>query len=69
MPHLGGIGGVLFDGATPVAYYADRLRPEDLLRFGATDGDSAFTTVWEALAILVGVRLWRGPHHRRATLT
>ena len=54
-----GIGGVLSEGVTPVAYFADDITTEDLRRFQASRGDSAFNTVWEALAILVGLRVWR----------
>ena len=54
-----GIGGVLMHRTTPIAYFADGLGAQDLRRFQASLGDSAFNTVWEALAILVGLRLWR----------
>ncbi len=43
----------------PVARIADDLHQVDLDRFSASLGDSAFTTTWEALVILVAVRAWR----------
>ena len=43
---------------TPIAWISDKIHPEDLDRFSATLGDSAFTTTWEALAILVAFRAW-----------
>ena len=61
-----GIGGVLFVQGAPAAWFADDLQQCDLDRFQATKGDSAFTTVWEALAILVALRLWRQPRHLHA---
>ena len=54
-----GIGGVLMHQSEPVAFFADALQTQDLRRFQASTGDSAFNTVWEALAILVALRLWR----------
>ena len=55
-----GIGGVLSRGTTPVACFADVISDLDLRRFQASRGNSAFNTVWEALALLVALRLWRG---------
>ena len=55
---LWGIGGVLYWHSRAVAYFSDELHPCDLNRFRACKGDSAFTTVWEALVILVGLRAW-----------
>ena len=53
-----GFAGVLFKNFVPVAWYATPL-PESLLRhFQAKSGDSSFNTLWEALAILVAIRLW-----------
>ena len=63
-----GIGGVLLQGAFPISYFADGLHMCDLDRFRATLGDSAHTTTWEALAILVALRLWRTQLHVRAAL-
>ena len=54
-----GIGGVLYLNSAAVAYFSDELHPCDLNRFRARIGESAFTTVWESLAILVALRLWR----------
>jgi hypothetical protein len=54
-----GIGAVLTKQGVPIAWMADNLHQADLDRFSASLGDSAFTTTWEALAILVAVRAWR----------
>jgi hypothetical protein len=54
-----GIGAVLTQEGNPIAWLADELHQEDLDRFNATLGESAFTTTWEALAILVSLRVWR----------
>ena len=54
-----GIGAVLSQGGHPIAWLSDKLHQEDLDRFNATLGESAFTTTWEALAILVSLRVWR----------
>ena len=54
-----GIGAVLTKQGSPIAWIADQIHPEDLARFSATLGDSAFTTTWEALVILVALRSWR----------
>ena len=40
-------------------YFADYIHFTDLDRFSATIGDPGFNTLWEALAILVSVRVWR----------
>ncbi len=53
-----GLGAVLTRMGTPIAWISDKIHPEDLDRFSATLGDSAFTTTWEALAILVALRAW-----------
>ncbi len=52
-----GIGGVLLCEGIPVAWFADELHRSDLRRFNAKRGTSDFNTLWEALAILVAVRL------------
>ena len=49
-----GIGAVLTQDGQPIAWLADSIH-----RFEATLGDSAFTTTWESLAILVALRVWR----------
>ena len=54
-----GVGGVLYWCSRPVAFFCDELQSHDLNRFRARVGDSAFTTLWEALAILIGLRVWR----------
>ena len=54
-----GIGGVLMRQSVPLSYFADGLQTQDLRRFQASVGVSDFNTVWEALAILVAIRLWR----------
>jgi hypothetical protein len=53
-----GLGAVLTRMGTPIAWMADKIHPVDLDRFSATLGDSAFTTTWEALTILVAIRAW-----------
>ena len=53
-----GMGGVLYEGTRPVTYWADELHEADLLRFGASRGDLAHNTLWEALAALVSFRVW-----------
>ena len=63
-----GIGGVLIASGRPLAWFADDITQPDLDRFHAQLGDSAFTTLWEALAILVAFRLWRRPGHASATI-
>ena len=54
-----GIGGVLYFHGDPVAYFFDALSTEDLRRFRAKIGVSDHTTTWEALAILVALRVWK----------
>jgi hypothetical protein len=53
-----GIGGVLLSGGTPVAWFADTITDLDLSRFNAKRGESAWNTLWEAIALLVALRLW-----------
>ena len=53
-----GIGGILVLKGQVVAYFADIIQDEDLVRFRAKRGDSSYMTVWEAIAMLVAVRLW-----------
>ena len=55
-----GIGGILFVGSRPVEYFADIIQTDDLKNFNAKRGESAFTTLWEALAALVALRVWIG---------
>jgi hypothetical protein len=54
-----GIGGILYEHDTPLSYFADNITVHDTTRFAATTGDPAFNTLWEGLAILVALRLWR----------
>jgi hypothetical protein len=53
-----GLGAILSRHGRPVAWAADILHQCDLDRFDASRGDSAFTTVWEALCVLMAIRLW-----------
>ena len=53
-----GFAGVRFQNHEPKAWFACKLTSDDLRRFGAKLGESGFTTVWEAVAILVAFRLW-----------
>ena len=53
-----GFAGVRFVQFRPVEWFASPLSVEDLRRFRARVGESAHNTVWEALAILVALRLW-----------
>jgi len=54
-----GIGGVLFnDEGFPVEYFDSQLTAVDEEQLHATIGESGFTTLWEALCLLVALRLW-----------
>eukprot|EP00435_Cladocopium_sp_Y103_P040858 s554_g11.t1 len=53
-----GMGGVLYHNKTPKRWFSSPLPPEVLEKFGATAGDPGFNTAWEALALLVALRLW-----------
>jgi hypothetical protein len=53
-----GFAGVLFRNHSPIAWYATPLTGLDLRRFRARKGDSSHNTTWEALALLVAIRLW-----------
>lgn len=53
-----GIGGVLYEGHRVLAWFADDITDDDLSYFNATKGIPDFNTLWEALAILVGLRIW-----------
>ena len=63
-----GIGGVLFLEGTPCAYFADIIQDADLCRFHASRGDPGFNTTWEALAVLVAVRIWESLIPRDSTV-
>ena len=53
-----GFAGVLFKNFAPIAWFASPLLEGDLRRFRAKRGDSGHNTTWEALALLVAIRLW-----------
>ena len=53
-----GFAGVLFESFKPVAWYATPLTKNDLRKFRVRIGESKHNTTWEALALLVAVRLW-----------
>ena len=53
-----GMAGVRYANYTPIAWYATRLTAHDLRRFSASLGDSSHNTTWEALALLIAVRIW-----------
>ena len=53
-----GFAGVLFESIKPVAWYATPLTKNDLRKFRVRIGESKHNTTWEALALLVAVRLW-----------
>ena len=58
-----GIGGILLRGTVIIAFFSDEIQEADLRRFRAMRGVSDFNTLWEALAILVAVRIWRTSSH------
>ena len=47
-----GLGGVLTSNGLPVAYFADGVSNDDLVRFDAMKGDPALNTLWETIATL-----------------
>ena len=53
-----GMGAILLDGFTPIEYFGIALTTADLRRFNATIGESKFTTLWEALTLLICIRQW-----------
>ena len=53
-----GFAGVRFADFQPIEWFATPLEEGDLRRFEAQRGDPAHNTTWEALALLVAVRLW-----------
>ena len=53
-----GMGGVRFEKHRPVQWFATKLTECDLRKFGASVGESSFNTTWEALALLIAIRLW-----------
>ena len=54
-----GLGGILCRRSEPIAWFASPLQQPDLDRFSAKQGDSAHTTLWELLAVLVAIKAWR----------
>jgi len=52
-----GFAGVLFSNNSPVAWFANPISRDDQRRFGKK-GDCKHNTTWEALAILVAIRIW-----------
>ena len=54
---------MLFEQGAPVSWYAQSITAYDLRHFNAKTGDPAFNTLWEALAILVALRLWQSKLH------
>ena len=63
-----GIGGVLYSNGDPISWFADRITQMDTQLLRANSGESKHLTIWEALAILVGLRLWRSPDHTGASV-
>ena len=53
-----GFAGVRFQANRPAEWFACELSSDDLRRFQAKRGESGFTTLWEALALLVAFRVW-----------
>jgi hypothetical protein len=56
-----GMGAILLEDNVPSAFFAVPVDDVDLARFRATAGDSKFLTYWEALCLLIAMRLWRPP--------
>ena len=52
-----GMAGVRFENHRPVQWFATELTAFDLRKFNATIGESKFNTTWEALALLIAIRL------------
>jgi hypothetical protein len=53
-----GIGGVLYIEGVPTSYFSSELSSADFTRFGYEKGDPSGQQCWEALGILVAMRLW-----------
>eukprot|EP00969_Alexandrium_andersonii_P254921 11269518-Alexandrium_andersonii.AAC.1 len=62
------MGAVLSGPLGPVEYFGIPLDRADLSRFEAREGDPAFNTLWEALAILIALRVWAHHFTQRAPL-
>ncbi len=54
-----GIGGFVLGPQGPERWFADALGTADERTFGLSIGEAAGTTTWEALAVLVAVRVFR----------
>eukprot|EP00969_Alexandrium_andersonii_P305174 13490147-Alexandrium_andersonii.AAC.1 len=53
------MAGVLQDSSGFLSCWFDQLHPEDLDKYQAQAGDPQFNTLWETLAVLVSLRVWR----------
>eukprot|EP00969_Alexandrium_andersonii_P188636 8336586-Alexandrium_andersonii.AAC.1 len=53
------MAGVLQDSSGYLSYWFDQLHPEDLDRYQALRGQPELNTLWEALAVLISLRVWR----------
>ena len=60
-----GIGGYLAMNNTPIAYFSDELCGFDLQLANAALGSPDGQQVWESLALLVALRIWRSYWVRR----
>jgi hypothetical protein len=58
-----GIGGILHINGKVVKWFSDVIQDDDLRILKAARADPAFQTTWEALAILVAVRIWLALAH------
>ena len=54
-----GLGGVLFDGESPVAYFGSKLTKDDVKIHKHAIGDCAGQQIWECLVVLVAMRAWK----------
>ena len=60
-----GFGAVLIIDDVPVEYYSEQLSKDDLETFQLSTADPAGQQIWEALAVLVSMRMW-SLHWRRS---
>lgn len=63
-----GIGGVLYQNGNPIRWFSSHLTKELLEKFRAAVGDPAHNTLWEAVALLVGLRLWLPKANKRVAV-
>eukprot|EP00969_Alexandrium_andersonii_P363741 15462580-Alexandrium_andersonii.AAC.1 len=63
------MAGVLQDSSGYLSYWFDGLRREDLDRYQGLRGDPAFNTLWEALAVLISLRVWRTSFTRQTPVS